>query len=109
MVDINAVALSDLPLASDLGNLGDLPGTATEHFTELQVEAQALTGSVKSDISQLNGPARDGELNPREFLQSFQKTTEMSVRLHENLAQFAVLTSSATSFGNNLNTFLKGQ
>lgn len=109
MVDPVSISANKLPLDTSFDSFSEVSDLTLQNIVDLQGEAKSITSSIVSNGMKVEGPARNGTLALESMFESFEKSTQMSVHLHENMTQFAVLSTTLTSFGNNLNSFLKGQ
>ena len=108
MSDVVGVSLSALPQANEMTNLSDLAKDMMKEVGTLQSENTSLTANIKQNLG-MEGPARSADLSSQDLLRSFEKSAQMSVHMHDNLTKFSILSNTLTSFGNHLNSFLKGQ
>jgi hypothetical protein len=108
MNDVVGISLSALPQANETTNLNDLAKDMMKEVGSLQSENTSLAANIKQNLG-IEGPARSPELSSQDLLRSFEKSAQMSVHMHDNLTKFSILSTTLTSFGNHLNSFLKGQ
>lgn len=108
MSTLDSVSFKALPTPTEHLKLDDLATDLFDEVRSLQVENTGLTKSISRDIG-VEGPARNGTLTPENMLRSLEKSSLTSIHLHENLTKFSILSTTMTSFGNHLNSFLKGQ
>lgn len=109
MVETVGLNISQLDAASSFDSFQELSQQTAEQISRLDRESRGMVQDAPFAPNSLEGPARNAELNYSDMMASFERTSETAMRLNENLVRFSALSSTLTSFGNNLNSFLKGQ
>ncbi|MDA9019996.1 hypothetical protein N9H60_02330 [Flavimaricola sp.] len=109
MTDVTMMPINGLQVGSSIDTFSELSSKTMQTLGKLETENSALRSNFSEINDGLNGPARAGNLTNAEMLSSLQRSHEAAMLLNENVARFSLLTSSLTTFGNNLSSFLKGQ
>lgn len=109
MTEVTMMPINGLQAGSNIDTFSELSSKTMQSLSKLETENSRLRGNFGEINDGLGGPARNGNLSNAEVLSSLLRSHETATLLNENVSRFALLTSSLTSFGNNLSSFLKGQ
>ncbi|KMW56370.1 hypothetical protein AIOL_001322 [Candidatus Rhodobacter oscarellae] len=109
MSGIEIAPLNLLPSSTNYDNFSKLTDKVLTSVQQLDQESRGLIDKSGNIANGVEGPARNSALTNADIIASLNRTLNVSVEMNENLVRFSALSSTLTSFGNTLNSFLKGQ